>query len=134
MYSQTYMNTTAGSYALLGSSKSGPVYEHLARLSCVILTVPSKESTVAANLKAGGAIILGKTNTAEWSGWRGTNVPAGWSARGGQGTGVYVKNQFPAGSSSGSAVAATLGLSFATIGTETNGSIVSVPLAYILTR
>lgn len=90
------------------------------------MLVPARESTVAAKLKASGAIILGKANMRAWSGWRDLSVPIGWSARGGgEVTGAYIKNQDPWASSSGSAVAATLGLSLATLGTETNGSLVS---------
>ncbi|KMU91575.1 glutamyl-tRNA(Gln) amidotransferase subunit A [Coccidioides immitis H538.4] len=53
---------------------------------------------------------------------RGTN---GWNAYGGQVTGAYYPNQDPSGSSSGSGVASDLGLAWATLGTETSGSIVS---------
>lgn len=90
--------------------------------------VPSKESTVAAKLKAAGAIILGKTNLSQWSGMRGTNY--GWSSRGGQCTAAYYPNQDPRGSSSGSGVAASVGLALAAIGTETNGSNVSEKWGY----
>src|ERR1700694_2556519 len=45
------MQTTAGSFALLGKPA---------------LT----DSTVAANLRAGGAVILGKTNLSEWANFR----------------------------------------------------------------
>jgi amidase len=48
------MNTTAGSYALLGS-------------------VPPGDSTVAAKLKKAGAIILGKANLSQWANYRSTN-------------------------------------------------------------
>lgn len=47
----------------------------------------------------------------------------GWSAYGGQCTSAYHALQDPYGSSSGSAVAADLGLAALTIGTETDGSI-----------
>ncbi|HYU46927.1 MAG TPA: amidase family protein, partial [Terriglobales bacterium] len=45
------MQTTAGSFALLGK----PAVQ---------------DSTVAANLRAGGAVILGKTNLSEWANFR----------------------------------------------------------------
>jgi amidase len=48
----------------------------------------------------------------------------GWSAVGGQCNAAYHPNQDPSGSSSGSGVAADLGLAWATLGTETDGSII----------
>lgn len=53
------------------------------------------------------------------------NGTQGWSPRVGQCTAAYVKHQDPSGSSSGSAVAASVGLAVAAIGTDTRGSIVS---------
>ncbi|QRV89003.1 amidase [Ceratobasidium sp. AG-Ba] len=84
------MNTTAGSYALLGSVVSG-------------------DATVAAKLRKSGAILLGKTNLSEWSSARGQTA-AGWSGRGGQATNPYYPGGDPQGSSSGSAIAAAIGL------------------------
>ncbi|KAK8123690.1 hypothetical protein PG999_003608 [Apiospora kogelbergensis] len=84
---------------------------------------PREEATAVTKLREAGAIILGKTNLAEFSGARGRHVPQGWSARGGQTYGAYVRNQTACGSSSGSGVAAGLGLAAATLGTETAGSI-----------
>ncbi|CAE7128899.1 unnamed protein product, partial [Rhizoctonia solani] len=98
------MNTTAGSYALLGSIVRG-------------------EATVAAKLREAGAIILGKTNLSEWSQARGL-TPTGWSGRGGQTTNPYYPGSNPCGSSSGSGVAAAIGLAAASLGTETDGSII----------
>lgn len=83
-----------------------------------------RDATVAAHLRTAGAIILGKTNLSEWANFRGV-VPNGFSARGGQGTSPYYPLLDPMGSSSGSAVAAAIGLAAATLGSETNGSIVS---------
>ena len=40
-------------------------------------------------------------------------------------TGAYYPDQDPSGSSSGSGVASSIGLALASIGTETDGSIVS---------
>ncbi|KAF2206290.1 hypothetical protein CERZMDRAFT_53478 [Cercospora zeae-maydis SCOH1-5] len=100
------MNNTAGSYSLLGAK------------------VPH-DSTIAARLRKAGAIILGKTNLSQWANYRSANTSNGWSAYGGQTTGAYYPNQDPSGSSSGSAVASSIGLAFATLGTETSGSILS---------
>jgi amidase len=54
---------------------------------------------------------------------------SGWSGRGGQTIGAYNEHQNPEGSSSGSAVAASIGLAVACLGTETNGSLIS-PASY----
>lgn len=99
------MNTTAGSYALYGS-------------------IVPRDSTVARNLRAAGAVILGKVGMSEWAYNRGI-LPDGWSARGGQVRGAYVENQDPTGSSSGSGVAASLGLAALTVGSDTGGSILA---------
>ncbi|KAM0123753.1 hypothetical protein ACHAP3_010885 [Botrytis cinerea] len=49
----------------------------------------------------------------------------GWPARGGQIYGPYFSRQDPSGSSSGSAVAAILGLATVCLGAETSGSIIA---------
>jgi amidase len=100
------MNNTAGSYALLGA------------------TVP-RDSTVAAKLRAAGVILLGKSNLSQWANFRSTNSSNGWSAYGGQVTGAYYPNMDPSGSSSGSGVGSSIGLALASLGTETDGSILS---------
>lgn len=100
------MNTTAGSYALLGAK------------------VP-RDATVAAKLRTSGAIILGKTNLSQWANFRSSNSSNGWSAHGGQTYGAYYPKQDPSGSSSGSGVSGSLGLAAATLGSETDGSIIS---------
>jgi amidase len=99
------METTAGSLALLSSR-------------------PAQDATVAARLRAAGALILGKTNLSEWANFRSTNSTSGWSARGGQTKNPYVLDRNPCGSSSGSAVAVAASLCAAAIGTETDGSII----------
>ncbi|KAF2212342.1 hypothetical protein CERZMDRAFT_41443 [Cercospora zeae-maydis SCOH1-5] len=99
------MNNTAGSYVLSGGK------------------VP-RDSTIAAKLREAGAILLGKANLSQWMQFRSANTTSGWSAYGGQVKGAYVEDQEPNGSSSGSAVASSLGLAFAAIGTETLGSLV----------
>jgi len=100
------MQTTAGSYALLGVR-------------------PPRDGTVAAKLRAAGAVILGKTNLSEWANYRSTRSVSGWSGRGGQTRNPYALDRNPSGSSSGSAVGAASGTCAAAIGTETNGSIIS---------
>ncbi|TLD12857.1 uncharacterized protein PgNI_02847 [Pyricularia grisea] len=104
------MNNTAGSTILLGAK------------------VP-RDSFVVKRLRQAGAIILGKANLSQWANYRGSYLASGWSSHGGQCLGAYVPEQEPSGSSSGSAVAAALGLAAGTLGTETDGSIIS-PSAY----
>jgi amidase len=94
-----------GSFALLGS-------------------VPPRDATVAAKLRAAGAILLGKANLSEWAHFRG-NIASGWSGRGGQATCAYFPLADPSGSSSGSGIASSIGLTAAALGSETDGSIVS---------
>ena len=65
---------------------------------------------------------IGKANLSEFAHFRG-NLASGWSGRGGQCTNAYFKNADPCGSSSGSGVAASIGLVAVTLGTETDGSI-----------
>ena len=48
----------------------------------------------------------------------------GWSGYGGQPLGAYYPQQDPSGSSSGSAIAASMGLALGALATETSGSIV----------
>ncbi|GAP91701.2 putative glutamyl-tRNA amidotransferase subunit A [Rosellinia necatrix] len=88
---------------------------------CLARALPTKEATVVAKLREAGAIILGKLNLSEFAGVR--NATPGWSPRGGQTFGAYVKHQTACGSSSGSGVAAAVGLAAGTLGTETSGSI-----------
>ncbi|CAL1710138.1 unnamed protein product [Somion occarium] len=99
------MNTTAGSFALLGS-------------------VVPRDATVAAKLRAAGTIILGKANLSEWANFRG-RVPSGFSGRGGQASSPYVPLGDPSGSSSGSGISSAIGLAAGALGSETDGSIVS---------
>jgi amidase len=99
------MQTTAGSFALFGQ----PAVQ---------------DSTVAANLRAGGAVIIGKTNLSEWANFRSFESVSGWSGRGGQTNNPYGINRNPCGSSSGSAAAASSNFTAVSLGTETDGSIV----------
>lgn len=100
------MQTTAGSLALLGSQ-------------------PPRDAFVAQKLREAGAVILGKANLSEWANFRSTTSSSGWSARGGQALNPYVLDRSPCGSSSGSATAVAANLIAASLGTETDGSIIS---------
>ena len=99
------MQTSAGSFALVGKPAK-------------------KDSTVAANLRAGGAVILGKTNLSEWANFRSFESVSGWSGRGGQTNNPYGINRNPCGSSSGSGAAASANFAAVSFGSETDGSIV----------
>jgi amidase len=99
------MQTTAGSFGLKGAPAT-------------------RDSTIAARLRAGGAVILGKTNLSEWANFRSFFSTSGWSAVGGQTNNPYGLNRNPCGSSSGSGAAATANFAAVTLGTETDGSIV----------
>lgn len=90
--------------------------------------VPKRDATITAKLRAAGAVILGKANLAEFANWVSRTMPNGYSSLGGQVLSAYDGSN-PSGSSSGSAVAMSLGLAGATIGSETAGSIVS-PASY----
>lgn len=100
------MQTTAGSLALLGSR-------------------PARDAFVAQKLREAGAVILGKANLSEWANFRSTTSSSGWSARGGQALNPYVLDRSPCGSSSGSATAVAANLAAVSLGTETDGSILS---------
>ena len=99
------MQTTAGSLALVGSH-------------------PPRDAFVAHGLRNAGAVILGKTNLSEWANFRSSSSSSGWSGRGGQALNPYVLDRTPCGSSSGSGISVSANLAAATLGTETDGSIV----------
>src|SRR5271165_1458425 len=99
------MQTSAGSFALVGRPAL-------------------RDSTVAANLRAGGAVILGKTNLSEWANFRSFESISGWSGRGGQTNNPYGFARNPCGSSAGSAAAVSSNFAAVSFGTETDGSIV----------
>jgi len=100
------METTAGSLALVGA----PAHQ---------------DATVAARLRAAGAVILAKTNLSEWANFRGFGSVSGWSGQGGQTRNPYILDRDPSGSSSGSAASTSANLAAAGLGTETDGSIIS---------
>ena len=99
------MQTTAGSFGLAGAPAP-------------------RDSTVAARLRAGGAVILGKTNLSEWANFRSFGSISGWSGRGGQTNNPYGIDRNPCGSSSGSGAATSANFAAVALATETDGSIV----------
>ncbi len=100
------MHTTAGSLALIDAP------------------APKHDAFIVQKLRKSGAVILGKTNLSEWANFRSTKSISGWSGRGLQTNNPYFLDQNPCGSSAGSGVAVSANLSAATVGTETNGSII----------
>jgi len=102
------METTAGSLALVDSR------------------VPA-DAVIIHQLRAAGAVILGKANLGEWANFRGFDnvypLAVGWSARGGNTINAYDLSYTSWGSSSGSANGAATNLCAAAVGTETDGSI-----------
>src|ERR1035437_664432 len=72
------MTTTAGSLALEG-------------------TIALRDAHIAGQLRAAGAIILGKTNLSEWANFRSTHSSSGWAGRGRQARNPYALDRTPAG-------------------------------------
>jgi amidase len=102
------MQTTAGSLAIYGSQ------------------VPA-DAVIIQQLRAAGAVILGKSNLGEWANFR-SFIPVfplavGWSARGGNTINAYDLSYTSWGSSSGSGAGAAANLCSVAVGTETDGSI-----------
>ena len=97
--------TTAGSYALAGNDTG-------------------RDAPAVGRLRAGGAVILGKTNLSEWANFRSTDSASGWSALGGQTRNPHALDRSPCGSSSGSGAAVAAGYVAVALGTETNGSVI----------
>jgi amidase len=99
------MQTTSGSLALEGS-------------------IAPQDAFIVRQLRAAGAVIMGKTNLSEWANFRGKHSVSGWSSRGGLTRNPYALDRSACGSSSGSAVAVAANMCAAAIGTETDGSII----------
>ncbi|PHH82183.1 hypothetical protein CDD82_6741 [Ophiocordyceps australis] len=97
------METTAGSWALLGSR-------------------PPRDAHVVAKLRENGAVLFGKATLSEWADMRSTNYSEGYSARGGQCRSAYNFTVNPGGSSSGSGVGVGANVIAFSLGTETDGS------------
>ncbi|MDC8829401.1 amidase [Alteromonas gilva] len=99
------MPTTAGSLALLNNDTL-------------------RDSPLVAQLRAAGAIILGKTNLSEWANFRSEDSISGWSAVGGLTRNPHILSRTACGSSSGSGAAMAAGFASLAVGTETNGSVI----------
>lgn len=99
------MQTTAGSLALEGN-------------------FAARDAFLIKQLRRAGAVILGKTNLSEWANFRGKRSISGWSSRGGLTRNPYALDRSACGSSSGSGAAVAANLCAASVGTETDGSII----------
>lgn len=100
------METTAGSWMLLGS-------------------VVPRDAHVIAKLRQAGALLMGKATLSEWADMRSNNYSEGYSPRGGQARSPYNLTLQPGGSSSGSATAVAANIVSFSLGTETDGSVIS---------
>jgi amidase len=100
------MMTTAGALALKGN-------------------VAGSDAFIIKQLRASGAVLLGKTNLSEWANFRSTRSTSGWSSRGGQTRNPVAINRNPCGSSSGSGAAVAANFCAVAIGTETDGSVIA---------
>ncbi|CAK7329537.1 unnamed protein product [Dovyalis caffra] len=99
------LNTTCGSYALVGSEVA-------------------RDAHVVEKLRNAGAVILGKASLDEWYHCRSFDIPDGWCARSGQAENPYVESGNPCGSSSGSAISVAANMVAVSLGTETDGSLI----------
>ncbi len=99
------MNTTAGAIALQHNQ--------------------TDDAFIVKQLKANGALILGKVNLSEWANFI-CDCPNGQSAVGGQTLNPYGRRVFDTGgSSAGSGTSVAANYAVAAVGTETSGSILS---------
>jgi amidase len=96
------METTAGSWALLGS-------------------VVPRDAHVVAKLRQAGALLMGKATLSEWADMRSNNYSEGYSARGGQARSAYNLTVNPGGSSSGSAAAVAANIVTFSLGKTSSG-------------
>lgn len=85
---------------------------------------PDRDAFLVSRLRDAGAIILGKANLSEWANWMDSCMPDGFSVNGGQTQNPYGPfNTY--GSSSGSAVSVAADLTTVSVGSETQGSIIT---------
>ncbi|CAJ2507840.1 Uu.00g090260.m01.CDS01 [Anthostomella pinea] len=100
------LETTAGSWALLGS-------------------IAPRDAHVVSRLRSAGAVLLAKATLSEWADMRSNNYSEGYSARGGQARSPYNLTLTPGGSSSGGGAGVAANAVAFSLGTETDGSVIS---------
>jgi amidase len=103
MATKDSMETTAGSWALVGS-------------------IVPRDAFVVSRLREAGAVLFGKATLSEWADMRSNNYSEGYSGRGGQARSAYNLTLNPGGSSSGSAIGVGANAIAFSLGTETDGS------------
>jgi len=86
---------------------------------------PVADAPLVGQLRAAGLVVLGATNLSEWANFRSTASTSGWSGVGGQTVNPHDTGRNTSGSSSRSAAGVAAGLAPLSVGTETDGSIVS---------
>ncbi|SCW00929.1 LAFE_0D01266g1_1 [Lachancea fermentati] len=99
------MDTTCGSYALLGS-------------------IVPRDAHVVKKLRDAGAVLFGHSTLSEWADMRTNDYSEGYSARGGQSRSPFNLTVNAGGSSTGSAGAVAANMIMFALGTETDGSII----------
>jgi len=82
-----------------------------------------RDAPLIARLRKAGGVVLGKTNLSEWANIRSSSATSGWSAVGGLTKNPHATDRTACGSSSGSGAAVAVGMAWAAIGTETDGSV-----------
>jgi amidase len=93
--------------------------------SPALLSAEPPDAFLVQQLRAAGAVIIGKANLSEWANFRSRHSTSGWSTLGGQTANPCALDRNPSGSSSGSAAGVAAGLAPVAVGTETDGSIVA---------
>lgn len=101
--SKDNLETTAGSWALLGS-------------------IVPRDAHVVSRLRDAGAVLFGKAALSEWADMRSNNYSEGFSGRGGQVRSAYNFTVNPGGSSSGSAAGVAANAIAFSLGTQTDGN------------
>ena len=109
MATKDKMQTTAGSWALLGS-------------------IVPRDAHIVHLLRNAGAVIIGHANMTEWAALRSKIYSSGYSPRGGQTRNPFDLSTSPFGSSSGSAAAVSANIVPLAFGTETDASIIGPAL------
>ncbi len=85
---------------------------------------PAKDATVTRRLREAGTVILGKASLSELAGSL-TTDPPGFNAISGMGVNAYRKGLPVSGSSSGSGISTSAGLTLLSVGSETSGSLIA---------
>lgn len=103
---------------------AGPMYT-TANAEVLFDNVATEDAALVANLRAAGAVIIGKASLSEFAGLLASGYPSGGNGAV-VGQGINPLGPFPTyGSSSGSAISVAAHFAVVSIGTETAGSLVA---------